>query len=210
MTRYLTAEQHRWIAQKYKEGSSLAELAKALGFSTNAIHRSLIRSGTERRPVGQPVASFPAETLQLVLRRNDEGASVTEIMQATGLGREQVRRVLRANGVEPKNSRIGARSSRWRGGRFMDDGGYWRVWVDVGHPYADVANASGYAMEHRLVMSEQLGRPVTRDESVHHINGDRGDNRPDNLQLRSGKHGNGVRHQCLDCGSSNVKAVRLT
>ena len=39
--------------------------------------------------------------------------------------------------------------------------------------------------EHRLVVARALGRPLTRDESVHHLNGDRGDCRLENLELWS-------------------------
>lgn len=46
-----------------------------------------------------------------------------------------------------------------------------------------MARKDGYIMEHRLVMAQMCGRPLTRTEVVNHINHNPRDNRPENLEL---------------------------
>lgn len=49
-----------------------------------------------------------------------------------------------------------------------------------GHPRAD---RDGYILEHLLVMEDVIGRYLVKGENVHHKNGVKGDNRPENLEL---------------------------
>jgi hypothetical protein len=59
-----------------------------------------------------------------------------------------------------------------------------------GHPNG---NKAGRILEHRLIMAEHIGRALLVDETVHHKNGDRQDNRLENLELWSGKQPSGQR-----------------
>lgn len=56
--------------------------------------------------------------------------------------------------------------------------GYVRVWAP-GHP---VANADGYALEHRIVL-HAAGVVLPDGAHVHHVNGDKQDNRIENLRV---------------------------
>jgi endogenous inhibitor of DNA gyrase (YacG/DUF329 family) len=45
------------------------------------------------------------------------------------------------------------------------------------------ATKDGYYVEHRYIVEMRLGRYLERDEFVRHINGDKGDNRAENLRV---------------------------
>lgn len=64
--------------------------------------------------------------------------------------------------------------------RWLNNHGYICVYMPS-HPNA--MPSTGLIYEHRLVMSEYLGRLLNSNENVHHINGDRTDNRIENLEL---------------------------
>lgn len=69
----------------------------------------------------------------------------------------------------------------WKGGRNIDKDGYVLVWA----PDDPMARLNGYVLEHRLVMARLLGRSLLESEVVHHKNGCKTDNSPENLELFS-------------------------
>lgn len=76
----------------------------------------------------------------------------------------------------PRRKTIGPDHGSWKGGRVKKTG-YWAIW-NPNHPHA---NNVGYVKEHILIMEKVLGRNITSEEYIHHINCDRLDNRPINL-----------------------------
>lgn len=66
-------------------------------------------------------------------------------------------------------------------------------YVLVYEPEHSCATVNGFVLEHRKVMSDVLGRPLEAHEQVHHKNGVRYDNRPENLELWSTRQPPGQR-----------------
>lgn len=71
-----------------------------------------------------------------------------------------------------RSARRGEKSPTWKGGKTKSRKGY-----------VVLRNDGDVIFEHRAVMEEHIGRKLTEDEVVHHINGDKTDNRLENLQL---------------------------
>jgi len=83
----------------------------------------------------------------------------------------------------------------WKGGRTSTNG-YVRVRA-LGHPRTTKRNP--YVLEHILVMERILGRYLLPNERVHHRNGRRDDNHPENLELWKMKDPPGVRASDYHC-----------
>ncbi len=100
-------------------------------------------------------------------------------------------------------TRIGESSPLWAGGRIVDDYGY--IAIKVGRSHG-MANHEGYVREHRLVMAEALGRLLTPEELVHHIDLSKTNNQIENLVVVSRSEHMQI-HRAIDRGLEPRDAV---
>lgn len=91
-----------------------------------------------------------------------------------------------------RKGNFGAKNGFWRGGRSVASNGYVLIRVGTGHHLADVR---GYAYEHRIVAEEKIGRRLLPGEQVHHIDGNRQNNHPCNLQVMANSACHHVEHR---------------
>ena len=77
--------------------------------------------------------------------------------------------------------------SLWKGGRKVRKDGYVLIAVadDYLNPADTTSSGTKYALEHRVVMEQHIGRPLLKTEVVHHVDRNPNNNHIDNLQLFS-------------------------
>lgn len=81
--------------------------------------------------------------------------------------------------------KTGSKNPKWHGGYLLLDG--YKYTYSPQHPFH---TKMGYVAEHRLIIEKSLGRYLSKQEVIHHINGNRLDNQLKNLVVCTspGKH----------------------
>ena len=99
----------------------------------------------------------------------------------------------------------GEKNPAWSGGRYIEPK---KGYVMIRKPDHHRARQNGYVLEHILVMEKVLNRELKKGEEIHHRNGDRTDNRPENLELFSNHKDHFELHLPLVAKYPNCKCGR--
>lgn len=93
------------------------------------------------------------------------------------------------------DKQVGPEHPKWSGGVHVSSEGYVIRRIYPGDPlYPEDGDGLRHSIpEHRYVMGNHLGRRLLSEENVHHINGDKQDNRLENLELWSTSQPKGQR-----------------
>ena len=153
----------------YGKGMRYKEIAKAIGCSAPAVCMRMKQSGIKAK---RPWDYEPTEKQKASWKQNGERLAKLPVT-------EEARRKI-------SKARKGTRKRQdyeFGGHEKTRKDGYIKVYCPD-HP---AATKDGYVMKHRLVMELEIGRYLTGDEAVHHVNHNRADNRLENLRLMT-KH----------------------
>lgn len=189
----------------YESGLTILDLKNKFGGSLDSISRAIkVAGGTIRPPQGQRTKTTYEDEIEMC-KMYQNGVSLAGIEAIYKCCYSVVNRALQKHGIKKRRQRKLKNS-----GYSITDQGYLLKLVRENDAFSCMRNKRGYVLEHRLVMAKKLNRPLTKSETVHHIDGNKSNNHPDNLELRQGKHGKGVIMCCLDCGSKNIGHSNLS
>ena len=87
--------------------------------------------------------------------------------------------------------KVGYKARHWKKGKYINSKGYVMVYAGT----REGVNKSGYIPEHRLIAESHIGRKLTGEEVVHHINGIKDDNDPSNLWIYDRKEHRAIHNE---------------
>lgn len=204
---HLSPEQRAAIHASYQRTHSTVLTAREVGMPVRRVAGALARDGMKLSRSRVGACYRHAEEVK---QWAAEGVSLSEIARRIGTKHQLVAKYIRELGLErtPFEQKM-EHNPAWNGGKIVDKHGYILV-KQNDHPNAD---RHGYVREHRLVMEQKLGRLLLPTESVHHKDGNKANNHPDNLELfaSNGQHLaetlKGQRKNMTTAGRERLRAI---
>lgn len=172
---------------------TVSKILRAYGFETNK--NNLTASQTKKQMNDADFKKYLYEEYVT------KGKSADAIAQGLNVSSSVVLKYLKKYEI-PRRSR-NTRSSCFQGGRNICSNGYVEI-IIPGHPST---NTRGYVYEHRVVAEKRLGRYLRTDEVVHHIDGNKTNNAPENLIVLSNEQ-HATLHSLLKIGLTYEKAIK--
>jgi DNA-binding transcriptional MerR regulator len=182
--KHLTADQRAAVRTEYAACLDVLEVCRRTGATPDQVRHLLKKDGI---PPSRAKGGACYRNLDHVRAWAAEGVAVSEIARRVGTTSSKVSAFLKKHSIPRIPFRqAGENNPSWRGGRVIDKDGYVLV-KSPDHPRRD---RHGYVREHRLVMEARLGRLLTETEVVHHRDGGKQNNSPDNLEVfdTNGRH----------------------
>lgn len=193
------------VLKMFNSGSQLKDIQDAHNLSYHMVKKILVEADIQLPGSGSKY--IEPTLISKVLDLYSNKVSLLSISELLGISYSKTNKIVQRYGNREKGV-IRERHGNWKGGRIII-GRYVCLRLSKNDIYFEMCNSSGYVMEHRYVMANHLGRPLTKQETVHHIDGNTLNNEINNLQLRQTRHGKGQKFMCCDCGSNNIKAEEL-
>lgn len=190
--RSLSIELEKKIIQAYEANFTIMSIAAHVGITNTTALAVIDRNGIKRRA-----------------RSNHRNENLVELQEILGDCTKHVRKYA----IDPSKRKRPTMEEHfgWKGGRFKSKGYIW-IRLAKDDPFYCMTRKDGSVCEHRYVVAKAIGRPLLKEETVHHKNGVRDDNDLSNLQLLhtvDSGHVRGAAWKCNCCGSIDVKAVDL-
>lgn len=150
----------------YKAGISFVKIAKKLGYARKTLRKYLVKNGIKIKKRGMYKKQISSKIISNLYL---SGISMKEIAKRFEVSNSFICNRLKINGTKKRKRPRGNKHHFWKGGKIRS-GDYWIIYV----------SKHQYVPEHRLIWEKENGS-IPIGWVIHHLNGNKLDNRIENL-----------------------------